>query len=281
MDIRRLLTIPVVVLALAFAAPAFAHADAGGAEAGTGSASAGVKESMGGKEGKKKEPIEPPGPPPQLLLFHGGSFLFEDPSFEPSTAERAEQAGFVPHYVTYPLDNMPEAVLTAREEARRLREKFGVARVYAYGSSAGGTLATLLAGDGLVSAAAAKAPVTDLVGWEWPLQAYGPDYYEQVDLGETARYRLSPIRRPQKSPLLIYQGRGDDVVPPAMNEQFAAKFKRVHLWEVPGGHTTERLRPWLISKAMGWLERTARSQWRALAWREGRLEFTTVDESKK
>lgn len=179
--------------------------------------------------------------------------------------QRARAAGFVPHFVSYPLDDMPAAVLSARAEARRLREKFGPERVYAYGSSAGGTLAALLSGDGLVAAAVAKAPVSDLAGWEWPLEAYGPDYYEEIDLGPAARYRLSPVRRPAKSPLLIYQGRGDRVVPPAMNEAFAAKFERVHLWTVPGGHTTERERPYLIGRAMQWLARTASLQARAAA----------------
>lgn len=211
--------------------------------------------------------VVPAGPKPQLLLFHGGSFLYEDPSFEPSTAARAINAGFVPHYVTYPLDDMPAAVLRARAEARRLREEFGADRVYAYGSSAGGTLAALLCGDGLVSAAVAKAPVSDLVGWEWPLQAFGPEYYEEIQLGPDARYRLSPVRRQVKNPLLIYQGRGDQVVPPAMNEAYAAKFARVYLWTVPGGHRTERDRPWLISRAMHWLARTAALQARAAAKR--------------
>jgi acetyl esterase/lipase len=247
--------------------PARALAGAGGAAPGTDASESAVTESV---EGKKHQKVpEPPGPPPQLLLFHGGSFLYEDPDFEPSTAERAVDAGFVPHYVTYPLDDMPAAVLAARAAARRLRDKFGVDRVYAYGASAGGTLATLLAGDGLIAAAVAKAPVTDLVGWQWPLEKYGPSYYERIDLGEAARYRLSPLRRPQRSPLLIYQGRGDRVVPPAMNEAFAAKFTRVHLWEVPGGHTTERTRPWLISRSMKWLAQTAKLQWRAKARREG------------
>jgi pimeloyl-ACP methyl ester carboxylesterase len=208
---------------------------------------------------------EPPGPKPQLLLFHGGSFLFEDPHFRPLTAERSRAAGFVPHYVAYPLRDMPAAVRRARAEARRLRHKFGRVRVYAYGASAGGTLATILSGDGLVSAAVAKAPVSDLVGWEWPLGAYGPDYYEQIQLGPAARRRLSPLRRPARSPLLVYHGRRDRVVPLAMNEAFAAKFKRVHLWKVPGGHTTERARPWLISRALRWLARTAALQARAAA----------------
>jgi|GEM_PF-3673864 len=188
-----------------------------------------------------------------------------NPNFEPSTAARAIAAGFVPHYVTYPLEDMPAAVLTVRAEAKRLRQKFGLRRVYAYGSSAGGTLAALLSGNGLVSAAVAKAPVSDLVSWQWPLTTYGANYDERIGLTLSARYRLSPLRRPAMSPLLIYQGRGDRVVPPAMNEAYAAKFPRVYFWSVPGGHTTDRKRPWLISKALHWLARTADRQARAAA----------------
>jgi hypothetical protein len=40
-----------------------------------------------------------------------------------------------------------------------------------------------------------------------------------------------------------------------MNEQYAAKFDQVHLWLVAGGHTTERLRPWLIPRSMDWAAR--------------------------
>jgi pimeloyl-ACP methyl ester carboxylesterase len=208
-------------------------------------------------------PKPPPGPKPQLLLFHGGSFLFDDPQFQPATAEKAGAAGFVPHFVSYPLGDLPAAIRRARDEARRLRQKFGLGRVYAYGSSAGGTLAALLSGDGLVSAAVAKAPVSDLVGWEWPLQRYGAAYWDEIGVDLAGRYRLSPLRRPAKSPLLVYQGRNDGVVPPTMNEAFAEKFEHVYLWLVGGGHTTERARPWLIDRAMHWLQQTAARQARA------------------
>ena len=169
----------------------------------------------------------------------------------------------MPHYVHYPLDDLPGAVRKAREEARRLREKFGLANVYAYGASAGGTLAALLSGDGLVSAAVAKAPVSDLITWNWPLGQYGSDYWEKLGLDLAARVRLSPIRRPQRSPLLIYQGRADTIVPPSMNEAYAAAYQRVQLWPVPGGHTTERLRPYLITRSMEWLELAAQQPARA------------------
>jgi pimeloyl-ACP methyl ester carboxylesterase len=194
---------------------------------------------------------------PQLLLIHGGSFLFDDPTFEPLTRPRAIAAGFVPHYVTYPLGNLPAAVQKVRAEARRLREKFGVDRVYAYGSSAGGTLAALLSGDHLVSAAVAKAPISDLATWEWPVAKYGPEYWNNLGVDLADRERLSPQRRVQLAPLLVIQGRADRIVPPAMNEAFAASYPRVRLWIVAGGHTTERVRPYLITRAMDWLARIA------------------------
>ena len=194
---------------------------------------------------------------PQLILIHGGSFLYEDPTFESLTRRRAVMAGFVPHYLRYPLSDMPGAFQAARTEAVRLRARYGSA-VYAYGSSAGGTLAALLAGDGLVSAAVAKAPVSDLLDWEWPLSAYGPDYFERIGLtAPAARRRLSPLRRRARRPLLILQGRRDRVVPVAMNRQYALKFKRVYLWVVQGGHHTERIRPELLSRAFDWLARVA------------------------
>jgi fermentation-respiration switch protein FrsA (DUF1100 family) len=198
------------------------------------------------------DPAQAVDSPPHLLLIHGGSFLFEDPLFESLTAAPAIAAGFVPHYVEYPLDDLPAAVLAVRTAARELRAQVGP-EVYAYGASAGGTLAALLAGDGLVAAAAAKAPPTDLVGWDWPLTAYGPDYYEQIGADTAARYRLSPLRRPARRPLLVVQGRLDRVVPLTMSEAYDNKFTRVHLWAVPGGHHTERARPWVLERTLGWL----------------------------
>jgi fermentation-respiration switch protein FrsA (DUF1100 family) len=149
---------------------------------------------------------------------------------------------------------MPAAVRAARAEAARLRVKFGRDRLFAYGSSAGGTLAALLAGDGLVSAAVAKAPVTDLFGWQWPLAAYGPDYLTQVALAPESARRLSPLRRPARSPILVVHGRRDAIVPVGMSEAYEAKFRHVELWVVAGGHYTERARPGLIALALKWLK---------------------------
>lgn len=167
----------------------------------------------------------------------------------------------------YPLGDFLGAVRTARAEARRLRRRYGIDRVFAYGSSAGGTLAALLSGQGLVAAAVAKAPVSDLLGWQWPLDAYGPDYFERIGAGPATRRRLSPLRRPQAAPLLVVQGRFDRIVPLEMSESFAARFRQVRLWVVPGGHRTERARPRLLDRSMRWLARIAAGRARSDAIR--------------
>ncbi len=255
-----LLALLLATLCVAVAMPASSHAAEGettptetagetSSETGETEAEGDEEEGAGGLAGSL--------PRPQLLLIHGGSFLFDDPYFEPLTRGRAIAAGFVPHYVTYPLGNLPAAVTKVREEAARLRQKFGLDRVYAYGSSAGATLTALLSGDNLVAAAVAKAPITDLRNWAWPTEKYGPEYWTSLGVDEAARARLSPYLRPQKAPLLVIQGRGDHIVPPTMNEAFAARFKRVRLWMVAGGHTTERVRPFLITRAFHWLARIA------------------------
>jgi len=200
------------------------------------------------------------GPKPHLMLLHGGSFLYDDPEFVETTQEAARKAGFIPHYTTYPLGDMPAAVLAVRAEAKRLRQKFGGDMVYAYGSSAGGTLAALLSGDGLVGAAAAKAPVSNLVSWEWPLGAYGPKYWERVQLDLPARYRLSPLRRPAKEPLLLVHGIDDQVVPISQSEAYANKFRKVHLWEVLGGHHAERSQPEVLQRTLIWLAEISEAQ---------------------
>lgn len=201
-------------------------------------------------------PAEPVDSAPQLMLIHGGSFLYEDPVFQATTEAAAIAAGFVPRYVQYPLGDLPGAIRAVRAAARELRLRFGPS-VYAYGSSAGGTLAAILAGEGQVAGAVAKAPPSDLVGWEWPLLAYGPAYYDRIAVGPTARYRFSPLRRPAGRPLLIVHGRNDGVVPIEQSEAFAAKFRRVHLWAVPGGHHTEQTRPWILEGAFQWLANLA------------------------
>jgi pimeloyl-ACP methyl ester carboxylesterase len=64
--------------------------------------------------------------------------------------------------------------------------------------------------------------------------------------------------RPEREPMLVIQGQSDGIVPPEMNDEFAARFPRVKLWKVAGGHTTDRVRPFLVTRAMHWLAKIAK-----------------------
>ncbi len=66
--------------------------------------------------------------------------------------------------------------------------------------------------------------------------------------------------RPAKEPLLLIHGIDDQVVPITQSEEFAAKFRRVHLWEVLGGHHAERSQPEVLQRALVWLAEVAEAQ---------------------
>lgn len=75
-----------------------------------------------------------------------------------------------------------------RDEARRLARRGR--SLYAYGESAGGTLAALLAERCLVRAATVNAPVSDLTSWSLP--GY-PGFWESMrNAGPRTRALLSP-----------------------------------------------------------------------------------------
>ena len=207
---------------------------------------------------------------PQLLLFHGGSFLFEDPIFEPLDRRPARSPPASSRTTsTYPLGDMPAAV------AGGAGGSAGGCATRSGSSASTPTAPRPAARWRRCSPATAwspprsprrRSPTWSAGNGRWT--AYGPDYYEQVGLDLAARYRLSPLRRPAESPLLIYQGRADQVVPPAMSEAFAAKFERVHLWQRPGrAHDRASRDPGVVAEgdAAGWREPRAACQATAVA----------------
>ena len=100
---------------------------------------------------------------PKLLMIHGGGFVLSDDAEIGRACSLATEAGFDVSYVDYPLGNLPAAV-AATEQAARREARSGLP-VYAYGESAGGTLAALLARKRLVDAAATYSQLTDLVAY--------------------------------------------------------------------------------------------------------------------
>jgi len=97
---------------------------------------------------------------PILLTLHPGAFVFGSAEDMTVADGIAEEMGFEPVPVEYPLANLPAAVAQVEEMARRYDASGR--EVFAYGESAGGTLAALLAQRGQVEASATYAQVTDL-----------------------------------------------------------------------------------------------------------------------
>ncbi len=125
---------------------------------------------------------------PVALLFPGGGFIF-DVERLPYAGRTAWRLGFEPRVVDYPENNLRGAVRAARRAARRAGRNGRP--VYAFGESAGGTLAALLAQDRLVEDAAVYCPVVDLP--DFISRSYNPELYQAlIKASDSELRRYSP-----------------------------------------------------------------------------------------
>jgi acetyl esterase/lipase len=143
-------------------------------------------------------------------------------------AALAKRRGFITVEVDYPLCNIAAAAETAFAEADKL-QRHGY-RVFAYGDSAGGTLAALLAERGLAQSAVAAAPASDLLHW--------PDYSDEeyrhwFRVTRAQRYRLSPAFHRSKRRILVLQGNDGFK---SWNRAWAKRDPLVRYQSVPGDH---------------------------------------------
>lgn len=195
-----------------------------------------------------------------LIVIPGGGFTFHDRGFWPAIAPKAIAAGFEPHFLAYRLYDLEGAIADARAMARALSARYGRAKVFAYGSSAGGTLATLLAARGEVSAAVSSSGLYDLRHWPWATEYRGDEYLHSIGASWEVRQRVSPVRHRLRCPALLLHGSWDPVVPVTQALDFEATRPRARLRLYPGGHGLYRARPASVYAAIRWLARTARRQ---------------------
>lgn len=207
---------------------------------------------------------EPALPKKHLIVIPGGGFTFHDQGFWPAIAAKAGAAGFVPHFLDYRLFDLEGAVADAREMARRLAARYGRDNVYAYGSSAGGTLATLLAASADVAGAVASSGLYDLRHWPWATLYRGPDYLNSIGATWEARRRVSPMRHRLRCPALLLHGSWDPIVAVTQALDYAAWHPKARLRIFPGGHGLYRTRPASVTAGMRWLTRTATKQAKAV-----------------
>jgi acetyl esterase/lipase len=194
---------------------------------------------------------KPDAPRPVVLLLHAGGFILEDPDRMAIASAIAQRLGFDPVVVAYPEFNLPGAIAAAESAARLQRP---ADRLYAYGDSAGGTLAALLAEADLVDAAATYSPVANMKRFA---QHQGqPEYYEGlIDADRRALLRASPGLFDSDRPILAMAAAGDDPYLRDAIGKWARRDDDVRRWLVPGPHIggITGIYPVNATRAMRWL----------------------------
>lgn len=163
--------------------------------------------------------------------------------------------GFVPKVVDYPLLNVPGAVRQSTRLAKRLNRRGRT--VYAYGESAGGTFALLLAERGLVRAASAQAPVADIPGW---ITSTGNDVNRLgalLKLNSEQLSELSPDTHGTLSPIMAEVPADDPISP--ITTSWATRRRLVKAVSVPGGHLDPAYYTQNLSLAMRFLSERRRA----------------------
>jgi acetyl esterase/lipase len=173
---------------------------------------------------------------PLLLVFSGGSFLFQVPYRH--TLRWAREQGFQARQVFYPLADLAGAWRAARDAAVDAHRRWRP--IYAWGDSAGGVLAARLAQLGLTSAAAAVAGPVNLISWPYGQNDSASPEYGFWNLiensGRQTRRYVSPVFHPTANRVLVVHGRDDPVVPFEINRRWAARDPKVRLRVSPSTH---------------------------------------------
>jgi hypothetical protein len=148
---------------------------------------------------------------------------------------------FQPVEVDYPLCRLAKALKYSTKEA----ERFPNRTVYAYGESAGGSLAARLGEMGLVKAAAVQDPVADVPKFIRPYR----QYWYSGWYGE-ARW-ISPNLHPSKGPIRAWIARDDPLAPDSW--KWARADSRVAGKAIPGKHLQQPYKGEAMHSAIDYL----------------------------
>lgn len=145
---------------------------------------------------------------PVVLLLHGGAWTHGTAQDEATGANGLGAMGFRTVLVDYPLNNPVAALSATREAARDVRLKGR--KVYAYGHSAGATIAAALAARGDVDGAVIWEAPTNLLTW----RSTGIVDWHSLNMSRAMRRQISPTYRVTKncSPQLLLYGDKDTIV---------------------------------------------------------------------
>ena len=147
---------------------------------------------------------------------------------------------FQPIKVDYPLCDLSAALRYSIKEAKRFPNR----KVYAYGESAGGSIAARLGEMGLVRNTAVQDPVADVPKFVKPYENYW-----EVDPAE-ARW-MSPNLHPSRGPIRAWIARNDALAPDSW--RWAKKDPKVRGQGIPGEHLQQPYRTEAMHSAIDYL----------------------------
>lgn len=178
-----------------------------------------------------------------VLLIHGGGFLERNPLAVPTQPLR--RLGYRVAIARYPLGDVRGAYRAVADQASKLR---GRGPLVAIGESAGGSIATWLAGHRHVDGAIAIGAPQDFRSWG------NPSWGRRVRLPTVAlRTRYSPVwayrRQSGDAALLAFHYRGDIFVAPDQTDELRNRGASVVLLD-GWGHIEPR---WLKERAVRFL----------------------------
>jgi hypothetical protein len=163
------------------------------------------------------------------------------------------RAGMKPVPVEYALFDYPQAFADAEQAALRYRNR----TVYAFGESAGATLAGWLAARHLVAAAAGNSAIVNLTGYVRAVKRSNPDNADLVEAASggprfVRRHSLSRIRG---APLRLYGNCRDQVAPCDVAIRYALHYPQVTWRRSGSGHIGAR--DATLNRALAWFESVA------------------------
>jgi hypothetical protein len=190
---------------------------------------------------------------PLLLVLHSGGFILGKRHDVQEAMDRAAELGFKPVYVDYPLGDLPAAVRYTNRVARREADRGRP--LYAYGESAGGTLAALLSTRGLTKEAATYSQITSLT--RYTAHTQNPmDYKALISATNRDLRRFSPGHRHAKTRLMALAPVADSPYLTGPTNRWAERESRVTSLEVAGGHLAfgdKSLYTENMNRALEWL----------------------------
>lgn len=163
---------------------------------------------------------------PVVLTLHPGGYYLYDATMMTAVDTSFEAQGFKAVAVDYTTGDIKAGWRDVKAAARSYPRR----RVYAYGESAGGGFAAMLAGKGLVDGAVVLSPLIDLRAWG---RTYGDRFRCTT---RNCWHRFSPSRMAARVPVREYVPTDDAFVDPSAALTWARRQPLVTAESWPGWH---------------------------------------------